>query len=543
MIGIVLFLITLINLFITIFIIYFVSKTHSENIDTSKNVDTSENVETFGSTSKNVDRKLQKSLMEFYNDDIQKNYLLAKFPMYFINLDPSTARRDYIHNEFSKYGLPIPTRISAIPGKHLPDLKKGQIKDISYQVECKEPYKYEELGCTLSHLLAILQAMNDGHDMAIIFEDDVSLELMNYWDPDLNILLDRANKENEKWEIIHLSAMNFYVPDQQFYFKKRYPSYIAYATAYLIHRRGMNSILSRFMRKKKFFYIDDTPFADDLLYRHAVTLIPNRVYFIPYNDKNELDSTIHTDHTNTHLDLSFHISKNMLKNKIINYPTNRTIHQIWFTFDHRSKQRFEKMKPLRDTCIQVNNNWRFILWNEEKCLELIHTHLPWFLDRYTSYPHKVCQIDAMKYILSYLFGGIAMDMDIICLKNMDTLVQNHDLVFVEQWKDMVANDFIYSSKPNNPLLGFIISDLITVKSNHILDLTGPEYLQKRLSSLKPSFSDMFHIVPYKLTHPFVWDRYENKCHIKNKDFNVDNCIDKYKDTEVVFLTVYTASWH
>lgn len=496
-----------------------------------------------------IPRKVQKSLMEYYSDTIENKKTnidsFAKFPKYFINLDSSTIRHDYIKQEFLKHGLEIPKRIAAINGHLLSDLKKGRIDDISYRVDTNETYTGTELACTLSHLVAILQAMNDGHDLAIIFEDDVSLELMNYWEINLETLLDHAYKENKNWEIIHLSAMqlvnSIHLP---FEFLKKIQHYIACTTAYLINKRGMDTILSKFMPKNKHFHIRYVPISDDLLYRHAKTLIPNRIYFIPFNDKDKLDSLIHTDHTSHHLDLSFKVSKFMLK-RTKHYPLNRVVHQVWFTFDEKSPHRFEKMQQFRETCLEANKEWTFLIWNEVECLDLVKSYLPWLLDRYISYKDKIFQVDTMKYILPYLFGGAAMDMDIICLKKMDTLLENHDLVFVEQYKDMITNDFIYSSKPNHPLLEYILAQLMNIKSKNVIESTGPVFLQNCLSVLKTHFSDFFHIVPYKYTHPFPWYEYTNKCHSKNKNFNIESCIHEYnKDSyPVMFLTVYNASWH
>ena len=121
--------------------------------------------------------------------------------MYYINLDGAKRR----HNDFLESFGCIPEnrlhRISGVNGSDTDDVGHhivndmktiaGVIEDLpgrvwekgSYIQQMKTPqlHWHGALGTTISHLKAALQMYNDGHDYALILEDDVSPELVPLW--------------------------------------------------------------------------------------------------------------------------------------------------------------------------------------------------------------------------------------------------------------------------------------------------------------------------------------------------------------------------
>jgi len=438
-------------------------------------------------------RGYQKSLMEFYRPtSTNKNInALAMFPMYVINLDSSTSRMDHIIDEFKRYGLRPPTRISAVDGRGVKDTHRGVVQGIQYDIQygfMMTPMTGPELGCTFSHLKAISKAYEEGHEMALVLEDDVSLELIPHMDISLLELVEHANKKDKDWEILHLSAIH-----QKDLFKRMRSrltlgtgsdySDIFCATAYLVHKRGMKTLLTKFMPQKDTVVIHrlntheklKSYVSDHLLYIETKTLVPNRIFFTPFNNHKEMDSTLHTEHTAYHIKQSLEISRRVLLwSARETHPPLRVLHQLWFHFDDKNPKRLEEMKPLRQTCLDANPDWEFHLWNEQECLRLVEDYFPSFLNNYEAYPHTA-RADAMKYVLAYLFGGVTMDMDILCLKDMDTIVSNHDMVLTQKSKDHINGDFVYASKPHHPFLKFVIDKLSSNKKP--VEITDPRFLQ------------------------------------------------------------------
>jgi mannosyltransferase OCH1-like enzyme len=505
--------------------------------------------------------------MEFYRPtSADKNIsALAMFPMYVINLDSSTSRMDHIIDEFKRYGVRPPTRIPAVDGRGVKDTHRGVVQGVRYDIRygfMMTPMTGPELGCTLSHLKAISKAYEEGHEMALVLEDDVSLELIPHMDISIKELVEHANKKDEDWEMLHLSAMS------QEDLLERMTSPLTlwtgdsvdkhdlyYTTGYLVHNRGMKMLLNKFMPRKDtvVIYRENTNkklqsySSDHLLYAETKTLVPNRVFFVPFNNHEKMDSMIHTDHTGGHINQSLEISRRVLLWSAREaHPPRRVVHQVWFHFDNKSPKRLEEMKPLRQTCLDANPDWEFHLWNEHECLRLVEEHVPSFLKTYKAYRHTVCRVDAMKYVLAYLFGGVAMDMDILCFKTMDTIIKHYDMVLTRESKDNICNDFVYASRPRHPFLKFVLDKLSSNKkpssSKSPVELTGPRFLQSCYDKFNRHLPGSVHIVPFEKTHPFAWNDYKNICHSKNPRFQLSECMEQYRGKEPTFLTVYKGSW-
>lgn len=185
----------------------------------------------------NVIKKLgniSKNLYDNYNQNLNPentNNIAYLVPMnlsfiniYYINLDKNTERKEYMENQFKKYGIISYHRISAVDGREM----NGKIKYTSIAKNTSEI----EIATTISHMKAIKQALNDGHKYALILEDDVSLSIIPYMK---NTLLEIISTLPEDWTILVLSSTCNFSQDVS---KKKCYS----AEAYLINRKGMENI-------------------------------------------------------------------------------------------------------------------------------------------------------------------------------------------------------------------------------------------------------------------------------------------------------------
>ena len=97
--------------------------------------------------------------------------------VYWINMDRSTERRenmlkvlkDSVFEGIPKY------RVKAIDGN---DVKKEEIETKFENVDEKQSVNY--YCCFLSHIKAMRQFLKSSHSIALILEDDISLEYKPY---------------------------------------------------------------------------------------------------------------------------------------------------------------------------------------------------------------------------------------------------------------------------------------------------------------------------------------------------------------------------
>lgn len=102
------------------------------------------------------------------------------FPVFYINMDSSTARRERMEADFGPYGWDL-RRVPAVDGGDAVRVVELMGQDNhdrirSYVSEDRSPNTLNqgELGCVLSHLVAIRTAYLEGHEAAMIAEDDIT---------------------------------------------------------------------------------------------------------------------------------------------------------------------------------------------------------------------------------------------------------------------------------------------------------------------------------------------------------------------------------
>ena len=96
-------------------------------------------------------------------------------PIYYINLDGQPERKEYMDDQFKYWEIEDYTRISAYDGRE---------DDLSHILKGRYPENMTsgEIGCVTSHLKAIKHWYETSDSpYAIMMEDDVSLDLVRFW--------------------------------------------------------------------------------------------------------------------------------------------------------------------------------------------------------------------------------------------------------------------------------------------------------------------------------------------------------------------------
>jgi len=175
-------------------------------------------------------------------------------------------------------GIPA-QRISAVDGSKNKDAVLN-----SYVMKRQSRCSDVEYACLLSHLETIrkfAESPPEMGDVALIMEDDVSLDFKPYWTKTLREIMDSAPKD---WDIIQLSYMTARekIPKQDFVLT--YGHYFSTA-AYLINRKSADKFMSDTYRGRK-YHLDDSArhVADEYIYKRTRAYTYKHPYFIYKGD-------------------------------------------------------------------------------------------------------------------------------------------------------------------------------------------------------------------------------------------------------------------
>lgn len=209
--------------------------------------------------------------------------------IYWINLDRSSERKEKMKKMFKDSvfdGIPQ-KRISGVDGNDK-DNVYNKFKVYNYNASTKE------YACTLSHLNAIKEFNESKYAVALILEDDCTLELKKYWKKSVKEIIQNAPVD---WEIIMLNYI--ILPGNNHPFVKwtndsDYTEVIpSSCLSYIINKKGSNKIIKT---ENNIHILNDNihHVADAYVYRSAKTYCYKYPMFIYPKDN---DSNISDNHT------------------------------------------------------------------------------------------------------------------------------------------------------------------------------------------------------------------------------------------------------
>ncbi|KAK4055239.1 hypothetical protein OIV83_000520 [Microbotryomycetes sp. JL201] len=153
----------------------------------------------------------------------------------------------------------------------------------------------------------------------------------------------------------------------------------------------------------------------------------------------------------------------------------KIIHQTWKTNDVP-----DRWKSVRQTCIDLHPDYEYMLWSDESSSEFIAKEYPWFLATFDSYTYPIQRADAIRYFVLHHYGGVYMDLDIGCRRNMDPLLY-FQVILPATIPVGVSNDLMFSEK-EHPFMDLVIHNLVTFDHQYgtnyptVMFSTGPMFL-------------------------------------------------------------------
>jgi GR25 family glycosyltransferase involved in LPS biosynthesis len=236
-------------------------------------------------------------------------YLNGIDMVYWINLDRSSDRRFQMESMFENNvfkGIPN-KRISAFDGNKDPKLVFSKLNILSSKKQTNIEY-----ACLLSHLETIKTFHESENKVALIFEDDVTLEFKKYWNKTVKQIMENAPSD---WDIILLSYIykdttnKFYDWDKT---KDDYDDATNYYSgiSYLINKEGSSKIMKTYHNGIYTLAKDTIHVADSHIYQITNSYAYKYPMFIYATVNN---STIHTDHIPYHVQSKQQILENYKK--------------------------------------------------------------------------------------------------------------------------------------------------------------------------------------------------------------------------------------
>ena len=141
---------------------------------------------------------------------------------------------------------------------------------------------------------------------------------------------------------------------------------------------------------------------------------------------------------------------------------DRRIHQIYWDFGKGKLTNIPVYSQSHRAFSKLG--YKYLLWSEEDCEHLVHTHFQKYLQFYNNLRHKIQKIDFAKLLILFVHGGLYVDLDIIPLRDFSFIFQQrmffHNVRDVKQRYSFAENDILAFQK-NDPILKELIDYIIT----------------------------------------------------------------------------------
>lgn len=167
----------------------------------------------------------------------------------------------------------------------------------------------------------------------------------------------------------------------------------------------------------------------------------------------------------------------------------------------------EEFQSYKQSWERLHPHWDIKLWDDEHIKTLSMQHRAF----YDSDHIIVRKTDVLRYELLYQFGGLYVDFDVECLKNVDPLFPENGPGMVVGMEDAQwACTAVMASVPGHPSVKRLMDNLpAEVTPKYHTGQTGPVYLTKHVLH-DPAVQKL----PPFVFYPYCW----NQKHLKDASF-------------------------
>jgi GR25 family glycosyltransferase involved in LPS biosynthesis len=308
-----------------------------------------------------------------------------KLKHFWINIDNSTKRREYMENQFEKLNIDN-KRISAITPEDFPDVLNEEPPYFCGNSSCLEnecSHCKFEYACNCSHLKAIKEGYDEGLDYFIICEDDIFLpfeidfeKIIKQLPEDFDIFQMMVLDENA-----NIILFNHFHNTKDIYVKFSQFLHFFSTGMYIITRNGAKKLLEKFIINSKYDFSNYNGIkqADFLLYLNTNTYTTTFPLCIPNIN---LLSEIHPSHFHIHKKAIMKILEIMNYNQLYPHISNFTFmknnDEIKFYWINLEKAIERKEFMENQFNITNINNQRIIASTPKDLIDILEENPPYF---------------------------------------------------------------------------------------------------------------------------------------------------------------------
>jgi len=168
------------------------------------------------------------------------------------------------------------------------------------------------------------------------------------------------------------------------------------------------------------------------------------------------------------------------------------IHQTW-----KTKEMPEEYQLYQQSWRDNNPGWYLLVWSDADAEEFLETNFPGMLETFHSYPYSIERADAIRYFILLAYGGVYADMDYECFEPLDNYIHSMQspVGLITPSNQRFSNSLMISTA-NHSFWNYVVEQLPEAleasnkqglyKDNHVLQSTGPHFINKRAYSFEHS---------------------------------------------------------
>lgn len=181
------------------------------------------------------------------------------------------------------------------------------------------------------------------------------------------------------------------------------------------------------------------------------------------------------------------------------------IHQIWIQGYDKIPQ---ELKQNHTNCKIINHDFEYMFWDENKIKKILFNNFDVkYLDLYNYYTIPAQRADLARYAILYIYGGIYLDMDMVCKKNLNFFLKK-DIFFTTDVFNFLYKRYltgIIGAKKNHPIFKLMMEKMILRKKNaskFVAYSTGTQLFYDSIQEYMKNTGDTnISVIERKYLHP------------------------------------------